>query len=229
MFGFLRQSIKGFRLLHMYVVLYLALHLPVPYISYDRYLVPLLPFLLMFLVTELGAAVALARKGVRGQPIQNLGVALIVFLVTSTICIAIYGYSSGIKGSIAMLKTIYANAIDERESVQWINAYTDPSEILVCYRDPTYYLYTHRKTIPLTITKAGNSQQPDPSLLITPISNAGAKYLVTTSIDFEHDYDTELQREALAKLLEEYSKTFVLVFEPTNGHTRIYRINNNAT
>jgi hypothetical protein len=31
------------RLLHIYLLFYLALHLPVPYISFDRYLIPFAP------------------------------------------------------------------------------------------------------------------------------------------------------------------------------------------
>ena len=228
LFGFVRQIKKRFGLLHIYLVFYVALHLPVPYISYDRYLVPLLPFLLLFLVTELSAAIALAKRSVSAGRTHRISVAFIALVVAAITCVGLYGYCSGIVASIAAMKPLYARAIEDRESIEWIKANTDRSEILICYRDPTYYLYTQRKAVPLTIVKRENAQHADPSLLLDPISSAGARYLVVTPIDFDHDFETDLQQSALKTLLEQYSKTFVLVFESRYGHTRIYRIDTSA-
>ena len=225
-FGFVRQLKTGLRLLHIYIVLYLALHLPIPYISYDRYLIPLLPFLLLFVIIELDRAIGLAIKGLkaRGQLSQNLGAGFILLVVGSTVCLAIYGYTSGIRQSFGSLSAVYARAADDRQCASWIRANTDPSAVVMSYRDPTFYLYTDRKAAPLTIVKSPTTGEPVPSLLFNPISKFGVKYLIVTSVDFDHDYATDSQQAALKTLLEQNPNTFVLVYQSADGLSRIYRV-----
>jgi hypothetical protein len=225
-FGFVRQVRTGLRLLHIYIALYLALHLPIPYISYDRYLIPLLPFLLLFVIIELDRAIELARNGLkaRGQLSQNLGAGFILLVVGSTVCLGLYGYTSGIWQSLGSLTAVYARAADDRQCASWIRANTDPSAVVMSYRDPTFYLYTERKAAPLTIVKSPTTGEPDPTLLFNPISRFGVKYLIVTSVDFDHDYDTDSQQAALRTLLEKNPNTFVLVYQSTDGLSRIYRV-----
>jgi 4-amino-4-deoxy-L-arabinose transferase-like glycosyltransferase len=227
-FGFLRQVRKRFRLLHIYLVVYLALHLSVPYNSYDRYLLPLLPFLLLLLIMEMSAGITLVRRelGDVGQLTRKLSVTLIGLVITSITCIGLYSYGSGIKASISSLKGTDAKAAEDAEAVRWINAYSDPSEVLMCSREPVYYLYTGRKAVPLTIVKSGGSGPIDPSLLFTPISNFKAKYLVLTSTDFDHDYETESQQAALRTLVDQYPKRFILLFESADHQVKIYLVDN---
>src|SRR5262249_22510752 len=51
--GFLRRWRSGPRLPDVYLVFYLSLVIICPYTSYDRYLLPLLPFLLLYMITTI--------------------------------------------------------------------------------------------------------------------------------------------------------------------------------
>jgi len=52
--GFFRFRETGFRLLHAYVAVYLLVHVFWPYAAYDRFLMPLLPWFLLFIIIETG-------------------------------------------------------------------------------------------------------------------------------------------------------------------------------
>src|SRR6185369_8257646 len=60
--GFMRQCFRRVRLLCIYLSLYLGILVLHPGIAYDRYIMPIVPFLLVFLVSELAAPVSVIRR-----------------------------------------------------------------------------------------------------------------------------------------------------------------------
>ena len=147
--GFVRHSQSGFRLLHIYVVVYLASHLPFPYSGYQRYLVPILPFLLVFLTTELAnlASLVLTEFRTRKGMMAKISTALVAAVWLVCVSAGIYNYCSGIRWSLAStsLRKKSGPPAGDREAIEWIRGNTASTDVLACERDPLYYLYTDRK------------------------------------------------------------------------------------
>jgi hypothetical protein len=231
--GFLRSIYAtGFRLLHIYVVLYFLLHIFWPYTAFDRFLAPILPFLLLFLITELEFVLTLVRNnltspGKIGRKVIPACSALALVTFSS---IAVYSHSSLAYRSLH-LKAIYANRVSsDRQAIQWINTHTDPSDVLLCYRDPLYYLYTGRKATRQFLVKARISTQNEAAIyerakiIFRIINESNARYLIVTSSDFEYEQQPDLKQKSFKKLVEQHPQTFVRVFDSGNG-SAIYRIN----
>lgn len=236
--GFIRHISKGLPLLGIYVLSSLALYLCwLPNMAYDRFLMPLLPFLLLFLITELYKLTALARKEliVRGSPVRKLSAVFISFILLASASIMLYSYGSGIFWSLASLKNSATRAAADNQAISWINAHTDSSDTLICYRDPTYFLYTGHKAARSFPFKEGVSWQEDePSvealskLIFRMMDEANGRYLILTSSDFELEDQPDQHRKTFKKLIKQYPEKFVPVFESEDGQSEIYRIENNA-
>ncbi|MEK6321639.1 MAG: hypothetical protein AABN33_08145 [Acidobacteriota bacterium] len=236
--GFLRHISKGLRLLGIYVLSSLALYLFwLPNMAYDRFLMPLLPFLLLFLITELDRLISLARKEltVRGSPVRKLSAVFISFILLASVSIILYSYGSGIFWSLASLKNSASRAAVDNQAISWINAHTDSSDTLICYRDPMYFLYTGHKAARSFPLKEGVSWQEDePSvealakLIFRMMDEANGRYVILTSSDFELEDQPDQHRKTFRKLIKRYPEKFVPVFESEDGQSEIYRIENNA-
>jgi len=233
--GFVRQVRRGWRLLHIYVACYLAVHLLWPYSSYDRFLIPVLPFLLFCLVSEVGTMVALVGKELRSG--VTLGRRVSAGFIGVALCVAVgiivtnYGSEIYSRLSSASLKKVAGPAPDDRETTEWIEANTGPTDVLVCYRDPLYYLYTGRKAVRSSLSRAGDLMQTYQSTaddraqaVVRIVEENGARYLIVTPSDFDLEYQPEAQREGLRNLLEAYPQQFVPVFKSGDGGSTIYRI-----
>lgn len=223
--GFLRHLSRGFRLLHIYVISYLILHLPWPFTAYDRFLMPILPFLLLFLITELEVLIASVRNNLTttGQVIRKVSATFVSSVLLVVLSLGVFNYVSGIHRSLASKKMYSSRTQEDKEAFHWINAHTDTLDILVSYRDPVYYLYTGHKAIRSFEIKE------QAKIVFRDIRASNGGYLILTL----SDYDPENQRDSLRidllqrsfeALSEQYPQTFVPVFESTNGRTVIYRI-----
>jgi 4-amino-4-deoxy-L-arabinose transferase-like glycosyltransferase len=227
--GFYRQFSRGIRLLYVYLICYLGLHLLwLPYVSYDRFLIPLLPFLLLILVDEFTALTSVLRHKIAPEnDLANrlssafIGIALIV-----AVGVTLYSYGSDLYSSLALTSSRVANRPAQRdaEAINWINTHTNPADVLVCYYDPLYFLYTGRKTTRSMPMRAGITWEVHKMSILTIIKESKARYLVSTSSDFDNEYQPEQQRESLKVLIEQHPGNFVLVFQSTSGHSTIYRI-----
>jgi len=228
--GFYRRISKGLRLLYVYMICYLALHLFwLPNVTYDRFLIPLLPFLLLVLLSEFTALTLLLRKqwasgrdGVKRISVGFIGMALI-----AAASITLYSYGSDLYSSIASVssKKINGPAAADAEAIEWINTHTNPADVLVCYCDPLYFLYTGHKATRSLPMRAGVTWQAHQMSIFTIISESNSRYLISTSSDFENEYQPEQQRESLKTLIDQHPEKFVLVFESTDGRSTIYGIN----
>lgn len=229
--GLLRSMSKGVRLLPIYVISYLALHLFwLPYVAYDRFLIPLLPFLLLFLLSELAALVSPVRKELTpgGGLVKKLSAGFIGLAMLVSVGIVIYNYGSNLRTALRssyLSKTTAGTPAENSQAIEWINRHTDPSDTLVCYYDPLYFLHTGRKATRSFAMKAGVTWQGHQELIFNIIDENQARYLVCTSSDFENEYQPDLRRESFRLLVTQHSKRFVPVFESADERSIIYRIN----
>jgi hypothetical protein len=223
--GFVRHSRRGCRLLHIYVASYLALHLLWPYASYDRFLMCVLPFLLVFLMAELEMPISLIRREATtsGKVAGKISATFLVLILLLSSSLIVYSYASGIGRTQASLKAVSEHAAEDAYLIQWINEHTDPEDVLICYRDPKYYLYTGRKAISFSWPKKGISWEGQQSLLLRIVNESRGRYLILTSSDFNHDYDEQLQRQTLRALADANRQVFTPVFTPEPSSI-IYRI-----
>jgi hypothetical protein len=222
--GFVRHARRGFRLLHLYVLAYLAMHLLWPYASYDRFLMCILPFLLVFLTTELEIPILLIKRATSsGKVAAKTSAAFLGLILLLASLFVLYSYASGIGRTRASLKTVAALAEEDTHLIQWINENTNPDDVIICYRDPKYYLYTGRKAISFAWPKQGSSWQGQQALLLRIVNETRGRYLILTSTDFNHDYDEQLQRDSLRALVEENRSVFMPVFISEDGSI-IYRV-----
>jgi len=231
--GFYRQVSKGLRLLHIYVICYLVLHLFwLPYVSYDRFLIPLLPFLLLILLSEFTALIFVLGKqfGPHTDWIQKLSTGFIGIALMAAVGVALFSYGSDLYSSLALAssKKIYGPAAADAEAIEWINNHTNPTDVLVCYSDPLYFLYTGHKATRSLPMRAGVTWRAHQMLILTIVNESNARYLICTSSDFEKEDQPEQQRESLKALIDQHPAKIVLVFESTDRRSTIYRLENDA-
>jgi hypothetical protein len=227
--GFLRVISKGVRLLPVYVICYVALHLLwLPYVAYDRFLIPLLPFLLLFIVSELMALVSLVGKELTpgGGILKRLSAAFIALAMLVSVGVVIYNYGSNLRSALrsSYLSKAPGTPTETRQTIEWIDKHTDPSDTLVCYYDPLYFLHTGRRATRSFAMMAGVTWQGHQELIFNIIDENQARYLVCTSSDFENEYQPDLRRESFRLLLTRHSERFVPVFESADERSIIYRI-----
>lgn len=233
--GFFRLRAGSFRLLHWYVMVYAALHLLWPYRVHDRFLMPIVPFLLLFGITECKALAALVNKELASAVIMRKVIAAFVGLlligVSATGC---YGYASGLYLHFYAPGNNYsARAAEDTEAIQWIKENADPSDVLICYRDTNYYLHTGCKAawaLPLRhaaqVSSTSEATQEQISQILRIITENDARYLILTAGDLESKHQTSLYKEAYKKLVEERPHAFVPVLRSADGRGLIYRIQN---
>ena len=229
--GFRRHISRGVRLLHVYIIFYLGLHLLWPYATYSRSLVPLLPFLTLFLLTEVMALGRLARReqGSGKQIAGRIGAATVSLILLALVGTMVYTYGSGMYWSLASLRKIGAAAAKDAQLIEWIKIHTDPDDVLVCERDPIYYLHTGRKATRTSPLKEGalvegdrSSSQEYEEAIFRIISENNARYLILSWGDTESERD-EYGR-AYKTMIEQHPDAFLPVFESTDGRSVIYRI-----
>jgi hypothetical protein len=218
--GFVRDVSRGWRLIHVYVLGYLALHLLwLPFVSYDRFLMPILPFLLLLLFREFDAMASHAREVLSPNPFTRKASALTVGLVLlGAISVGTFGYASNLFRLLASApvdKTVRPSP-ENLESIQWILTNTKDSDVLVCDRDPMYYLYTGRKTVHFLPMSPAIDWEKDPQPVFEILNQNNGKYLILTESDFEFKF--------LKNLAEARPDQFVPVFISRNGRGAVYRI-----
>jgi len=235
--GFLRQSRASLRLMHIYIVTYLSVHLLWPYTSYDRFLMPLLPFLLLFMLIEVQTIFALIRKVIAAQK-QLIGRASAAFIGLALVVLvgaSLYNYGLGLYRSLSLatLRKVPQPASEDAEAIEWIKSHTDPSDVLICYRDPLYYLYTSRKAARSSLSREGGSLQSseggvdeEAKEVFRIVEENKGRYLVLTPSDFDLEYQPDLHRQGFKTLVEQNPRVFVPLFETSHGRSTIYRIEN---
>jgi len=126
-----------------------------------------------------------------------------------------------------------AGAIVDSEAIKWVNDYTAPSDVLVCYRDPLYYLNTGRKAVissPLimfnTVPYQARKPYPDElrAMFLRLVDESNGRYLILGREDFK--FESDQYRTIIDELIEQHPEKFMPVFNTEAGQSRIYRIEN---
>ena len=233
--GLVRQVRKRLRLLHIYIVLYIVMNALVPFPSYDRYLVPLIPFVLMFVITEGSRLVTLIRNELtkKGHVINQVSAALIGLALLISAGTVLYNHCSEIYGrvSAAPLPKTAEPAPEDVEAIQWINEHTSPSDVLVCYHDPVYFLYTGRKiarSLPMREWidwRAGKvSVETIEWLFFQIVNEDNGRYLVATSTDYDIEDQSGQYRAIRDGIIARHPESFIPVFSSSDGLSRIFRV-----
>ncbi|MGH9822279.1 MAG: glycosyltransferase family 39 protein [Blastocatellia bacterium] len=232
--GIRRHLAQGWRLVPIYVSFYLILHALLPYPNpafFSRYLVPILPFLVFFLVTEMyRAGEAAWRLLASPRQIMRLGGAL---LGLALVTIAVLGFANHIIAIGWMLNNQKAQQslgkAQTSPSIDWINSNTAETDVIACTNDGMYYLYTGRKaavcfSLERALQTPANQEEVDRANegLIRILQENKAKYLALTAGDAEFhsggvDYSQVLKELGAARVLTP-------VFLSRDGQSAVYRI-----
>ena len=240
--GMRKDRIPRLRLLPIYVVLYVGLHLTLPYHfnTYDRYLAPILPFTILYLIkgasevvrtgrssragVTLPGVVAAGSRTSRGLRVLRLGVAVPVLLFVAAF--GVVSYSAGVRDT---LKNWKANAItrnsEDAPAIQWLIANTPVTAVIATVQHPMYYMYTGRKATlcfategPPQPTEAWQIQQ-----LLQIIKASKVDYLVLTASDIASQAG-DVDYDRVTDQLED-SDAIRLVFESPGEKAWIYQCN----
>jgi hypothetical protein len=233
--GAFRQCRHGVRLLPVFVVTYVVSHMPFPFSGYQRYLAPVLPFLLLFLIAELNGLMSLVREQARLKKgiVTRISAAFMAVILGIFIVVGAYDYQSGVRWSLASTSVMEKKTgppAEDRETIEWINTHTDRRDVLACERDPLYYLLTDRKTTRSFYTRgdplfAGyqgtpSSRERDIQRIL---SGYGVRYVILRWTDLAPGQSGSYLG-SYRELIQKNPKVMVLVFESSDGQTGIYRI-----
>jgi hypothetical protein len=224
--GFVREVSRGWKLLHVYTVSYLVVHiLWLPFVSYDRFLMPLLPFLMLWMFREIGAILVEVRRVFKSDnSIARKGAAGIVGLaMIATVSVVLYSYGSTLASwsRSATLEKEPKPVGDDAEAIAWIKVNSDPSDVLVCGRDPLYYLYTDRKATHSLPMSPGVDWQNDPTPVLEIVRESEGRYVIVTAAD--RDY------ESLKAIFDQRPSQFLPVFTSHDRTTSVYRVDTAVT
>ncbi|HUK91031.1 MAG TPA: hypothetical protein VLZ81_11570 [Blastocatellia bacterium] len=216
----MRFSQRGkWRLLPIYLITFLAVMLPLPpgESVYPRYILPILPFLMVFLLTGLGgSAKALWRclTGSRGSGWKLIAglataplMAILIFILMS------YGLSaySSVRYSKAATGAGVGRFGIEAEGFKWIEANTPQSAVVASIYHPMYYLYTGRKAVLCFSTGDAYPPVSGPDMQRI-LEDSGATYLALAQDDIKNriggpDYASEVTQLENKGLLEQLYKS----------------------
>jgi 4-amino-4-deoxy-L-arabinose transferase-like glycosyltransferase len=233
--GFIRQARQGFRLLHIYILCYIAMAALVPFPSYDRYLVPVIPFVLLFTVAEAGRLSILIRNEFvkNGRMIRQFSAAFIGLALLISAGTILYNHSSEVLQRIGPFHKTAKPAPEDVEAIEWINQNTNSSDVLVCYHDPAYFLYTGRKasrSLPMEEwvdwREDRTSVETVENLVFRSLEQDKGRYLVVTSADFEAEDQSGRYGRILGSIIDSHPNKFTPVFNSRDGRSKIFRVEN---
>jgi len=230
--GFLREIRKGIRLLEIYCLFHLGLHLVVPSHSYERYLSPIVPFLLFFLVRELSTLFRTLRTAlILNQSVLSKTACTVIGLVMiAATGVTLYSNSSGIYHTLNDLRP-RAGSEQDKQTFDWIKANTERTSVIICFSDLKYFLYTGRKavrSVPVNVLDLTvyQTKEPAPNDLATTFLNIidenRASYFILTPSDFRDQ--APAYGASVEAYITKHQERFVQVFQSEDGRTHIYQI-----
>ncbi len=215
--GFLAHARAGLRIVHLYILFYILQHAVWPYSSYDRFLVPLLPFICFFLVLGIARTVELLKQGYFQLRVSRL----ILFATLSAVPVLVaWGNVEGVWKETVLSRGVFADRARDDESVcQWIRDRARRDDILVCYPDPKYYLWTGNPAIaPFVAAKPGCS---DSGTIASLMPEAQVRYLIDAKTSFAA-FRPDIAGEGFQLLMQACPHLLAPVFQ--TGSSTIYAV-----
>jgi hypothetical protein len=212
--GFAAHARRGLHATHLYVAIYLALHAVWPYSAWDRFLMPLLPFLCFFFVAGMAEA---------GRRIKKLhgAVRFAPWLVAAAFAGWLFLNGKNTWNQIARSPAFFAaRAVQDQQLASWIRDNTNPADTFWCYPDPKYYLLTDRKAFAVDIDKH------DPQEVVRFIVSFGPQYVIQDDSNLQIPFHPESGLDNYGALLRERADVFAPVFSA--GRATIFRVLPNA-
>ncbi|HKV41611.1 MAG TPA: glycosyltransferase family 39 protein [Blastocatellia bacterium] len=252
--GARKHAVPRLRLILIYITLYLLVHLLLPYpdSTYERYLVPILPFLVLFLVTGIGDTAKALFSELRrpGRPARRIVSALAVLPLGMLTGLGLASYGLSLRSAVADLKPGWAATMEEENAplMNWIKTNTEDTAVVVCVHHAMYYLYTGRRaTLSFSterLAEAEDELRPDDSVEIDHgeddsedsaraseglrriLAQNRADYLVVTA----SDVNDKTGGVDFASATAEFTKRGLLrqVFTTPNGESTVYRVSVDA-
>jgi hypothetical protein len=209
--GFARTAKAGTSILHWYLVIYLSVHAVWPYTTYDRFLMPLLPFFWYFIISECAGLGGVVRSSLHSASwvsrVSGLFISTVLLVFGG---LTLYSYACSVKWAMTPGTKKEALGPQDKEAIEWIKEHARPSDVVVTERDAVYYLFTGRKTVRTQLERdaARTGRQADPDDLLERLGQLeGVDFLVTTEqpviedsrlepVFYSHDRRTAIYRIA---------------------------------
>lgn len=140
-YGAWKANKKNFGILNIYIILYLFILLPWPFTENARFLVPILPFLIYFMVIGFERA----YKKINKPPLSQLSVLVFLWTAIIIICYSIFIHFNRIDKSAHIKNKVIAN-----QKLAAIANYADkgiPEKSIIIFRKPFFlYFYNRQHT-----------------------------------------------------------------------------------
>lgn len=222
--GFAKKRRSHPGIIHAYTVTYLLLHILWPYTAYDRFLMPILPFLLLYLICPVSGIALAVKDGFRpvsgGRQLARAGVAASVVVIG--ILFVAHNYMTGTRQHIDETRRQKSqSATCDIPLYAWLDANTKPSDILICYQDVKCYLFTGRKAVrnPFRISDQYPEHAMEESIL-----RHHADYLILRADDFSLESRPEFARNGLRSYVQAHPARFASVLKDGDCDTAVFRI-----
>jgi len=195
----------------IYLLLYFAIILVWPFPPGPRFIVPVLPLILL----------AVWEGFQRVQPSAR------ELRVTAAIAGAVIALAA-VAGGYVHLNN--AQAKPSLHRYEWIRANTAPDDVIACVLDPNCYLYTGRKAVSIvTILDVAPFYGPQGNFQIRPeglaemVRTSNAKYILVEPIP-RAGFVIELARDAVVKIQQESPGQLEEVWHDDSEDATIYRV-----
>ena len=194
----------------IYLVLYFAVLMAWPFPPGPRFIVPVLPLIL------------LAMWG----GFQNVRPSARMVRVTATIAGVIVVVSAVAGGYVRLTN---AQVKPSLHRYDWIRSNTAPGDVIACVLDPNCYLYTGRKAVSIAIADVAPFYGPKGKFqirldkLAEMVRTSNAAYLMLESIP-RNEILADLAREAVGKLQQDSPGQLEEVWHDESEEATIYRV-----
>jgi 4-amino-4-deoxy-L-arabinose transferase-like glycosyltransferase len=231
-FRSIRSGVNG--IVHGYTLAYLIMLLLWPYPPGERFLLPLLPFFFSFVLIEISHIIDQAKMAFIGGQASDAwkSVSLILIpliLVGVSVLSLSFHFVRFAVHAWEELKLVEDREKDLMESFCWLEKETRPSDFLMAYLYPLYYLYTGRKTAPMSFNP--KRKLTEPQFISTPVRKHRIKYLVVGELDFAvytSDVVQAMRQELWHVITASGGLLFKKVFRSVHGKYEIYEINDES-
>lgn len=227
--GVVRSAFKEKTAISLFLLAYLALLVLWAWRPL-RFLVPVYPLLLWFLILELRRLFRVSRAGAVARR-HGLSLLLALLIVNSASAILRWGREARASGVPCPVQACPASWAEARAAFEWLRANASEEAVLMGNLDPVLYLYTGRKAVrafaadPYLLSyslEPGRRPLGTGETLRRRARASGASYFVWAPLS--SFAETPFLEEAVAEAVREHPGLFVRVEEASGSWITVYRI-----